>query len=311
MGGGGGAPPSPARRDPSGSRAPRTRRGRGYADDDDARDDDDRDDRGAYGDPPPGEDWASARDFRRGAGSVGARRGRGRDRADEKDASFARGDRRRGGSRSGAPSSSDAAPHHRTVWQERHDEKKRSRVAPTLAESLVGEALYGLNPARAALLAKRRAVRAIFVQEASAAASDPTLVQAAADLGVPLTPVSKHDLNMLVGSGRPHNGVALDVDPIAPTPISSLPTTWWEAESSDDANDDSAATKRTAPPPVWLALDEVVDPQNLGAVLRSAHFLGVDGVVSARRTPRRSPPSSRRRPRARRRRGRRTRRGAP
>ena len=225
---------------------------------------------------PPGSDWASARDFRRGAGSVGARRGRGRDRAD--DASFARGDRRRGGSRSGAPSSSDA-PHHRTVWQERHDEKKRSRVAPTLAESLVGEALYGLNPARAALLAGRRAVHAVFVQEASAAASDPTLVQAAADLGVPLTPVSKHDLNMLVGSGRPHNGVALDVDPIAPTPISSLPTTWWEAESSDDSNDDSAATNHTAPPPVWLALDEVVDPQNLGAVLRSAHFLGVDGVV--------------------------------
>jgi 21S rRNA (GM2251-2'-O)-methyltransferase len=32
-------------------------------------------------------------------------------------------------------------------------------------------------------------------------------------------------------------------------------------------------------PPVWLALDEVVDPQNLGAVLRSAHFLGVSGVV--------------------------------
>ena len=30
---------------------------------------------------------------------------------------------------------------------------------------------------------------------------------------------------------------------------------------------------------MWLALDEVVDPQNLGAVLRSAHFLGVDGVV--------------------------------
>ena len=166
------------------------------------------------------------------------------------------------------------------MWQERHDEKKRSRVAPTLAESLVGEALYGLNPARAALLAGRRAVHAIFVQEASAAASDPTLVQAAADLGVPLTPVSKHDLNMLVGSGRPHNGVALDVDPIAPTPITSLPTTWWEeAESSDDANDDSAATNHTAPPPVWLALDEVVDPQNLGAVLRSAHFLGVDGVV--------------------------------
>jgi len=30
---------------------------------------------------------------------------------------------------------------------------------------------------------------------------------------------------------------------------------------------------------VWLALDEVTDPQNMGALLRTAFFLGVDGVV--------------------------------
>ena len=32
-------------------------------------------------------------------------------------------------------------------------------------------------------------------------------------------------------------------------------------------------------PPLWVALDEVVDPQNLGAVLRSARFLGVTGMA--------------------------------
>ncbi|KAF9985625.1 hypothetical protein BGZ65_010332 [Modicella reniformis] len=32
-------------------------------------------------------------------------------------------------------------------------------------------------------------------------------------------------------------------------------------------------------PPVWIALDEVVDPQNLGAIMRTALFMGVDGVI--------------------------------
>ncbi|EKX45738.1 hypothetical protein GUITHDRAFT_86895 [Guillardia theta CCMP2712] len=31
--------------------------------------------------------------------------------------------------------------------------------------------------------------------------------------------------------------------------------------------------------PLWLVLDEVMDPQNLGALLRSAYFLGADGVI--------------------------------
>ncbi|RKP35228.1 Alpha/beta knot methyltransferase, partial [Dimargaris cristalligena] len=34
-----------------------------------------------------------------------------------------------------------------------------------------------------------------------------------------------------------------------------------------------------AKPPCWLALDSIMDPQNLGSILRSAYFFGVDGVV--------------------------------
>ena len=33
------------------------------------------------------------------------------------------------------------------------------------------------------------------------------------------------------------------------------------------------------PTATWLALDEVVDPQNLGALVRSAAFLGAAGIV--------------------------------
>lgn len=34
---------------------------------------------------------------------------------------------------------------------------------------------------------------------------------------------------------------------------------------------------------MWVALDEVTDPQNFGAVLRSALFLGAAGVVTCQR----------------------------
>ena len=44
---------------------------------------------------------------------------------------------------------------------------------------------------------------------------------------------------------------------------------------------------------LWLVLDEVQDPHNLGSLLRSAYFLGVDGVlVSEKNTARLSPAVS-------------------
>lgn len=39
----------------------------------------------------------------------------------------------------------------------------------------------------------------------------------------------------------------------------------------------------SAPAQVWLALDNVTDPQNFGALLRSAAFLGIKGVVVSER----------------------------
>ena len=278
MGGGGGAPAD----DPPPPSRPREARGaRGRFDDDDGYVERyDEDDDSEFGRVDARERGFAARRSRAGGRDDGP--------STRRDASSKRGGRgakaSRGASRGGRGrrDAFDAFddPRDRTVWQERHDAKKRAREETgvlTLAESLIGEAVYGANPVRAALLADppRRVVHRVFAQEGcDLFLRDARLRTRVTDeLRLEIEIVSKHDLNMLtavrgvggkttVGGVKPHNGVAIDASPLAPIPIEALPT--WDGVGS---------------PPVWLALDEVVDPQNLGAIIRTAHFLNVDGVV--------------------------------
>ena len=147
----------------------------------------------------------------------------------------------------------------------RYDRKamrKELGKAPTLAESLVGEIVYGANAVREALRQNRRTSYALYVQDGDGGAgADEELLRLARERGVEVKYASKHDLNMACAN-KPHQGVVLDADALEVPTLEDLPP--WDGRG---------------PAPVWLALDEIVDPQNLGAVLRSAHFLGVDGVV--------------------------------
>ena len=143
---------------------------------------------------------------------------------------------------------------------------------PTWVETLQGEALFGVAPVRAALLAKRRGrVYTLFVQDSlepgkrkdGGAVAD--CVARATAWGATIQQVDKHELNLLTDN-RNHQGVVLDADPLEPEELDVLPPV-------------SSPTQR----PVWIALDQVSDPQNLGAILRSALFLGAAGVVVAQR----------------------------
>ena len=171
----------------------------------------------------------------------------------------------------------------------RREESRSPRARDlTLAERVRGEAVYGRNPVLAMLAANRREeISAVWIQEGSDASRDRALLKAVEARGITPEYASKHDLNMLVGGDgrRPHNGVVADASPLTPTPIDSLPLPAEWATDRDRADDGSGRPTMkinrvdARSPPVWLALDEIVDPQNLGAVLRSAHFLGVAGVV--------------------------------
>ena len=140
-----------------------------------------------------------------------------------------------------------------------------------LRENIRGEALYGIAPVCAALQADRRRVHALYVQEGSDlkqkkdAAAYIAAIQSAKKLGCPIENVSKHELNLLCNY-RPHQGLILDADPFEFINLSEPPP-----------DDDSNKT------PVWVVLDEVADPQNFGAIIRSAFFLGAAGIITCAR----------------------------
>lgn len=166
-----------------------------------------------------------------------------------------------------------------------HERWSEPVTAPTpLQRTLAADMdlLYGVTPVLAALRAGRRKAVKLFVQErkgdgsggagpARKAGHDKAvegIMRVATALEVPVTTLPKGDLNVLA-RGRPHQGFVLQC-------------TRLEYEDVSDVGPPPKAVPGAAAP-VWLVLDEVTDPQNLGALVRSSRFLGAAGVVACRR----------------------------
>lgn len=130
--------------------------------------------------------------------------------------------------------------------------------------------IYGINPVYAALSVKtRNPMKCLYVQESAdfSKRKDAALLQKilrmAKEHNIPSKTLNKGDLNNLSGQ-RPHQGIILQAAPLQLEYIEQLP---------------SAGLSPDEVAPIWLALDEVMDPQNLGSLLRSACFLGITGVA--------------------------------
>jgi 23S rRNA (guanosine2251-2'-O)-methyltransferase len=114
------------------------------------------------------------------------------------------------------------------------------------------DVVYGRNPVFEALRAGRREVRRIWAT--SSAAKEPWLE------GVHLEAADGDWLTRRAGSDA-HQGLVADVGPYPYADPASL---------------------LTGPAPLIVALDEVQDPRNLGAIARSAEAAGASGLVIPR-----------------------------
>lgn len=125
--------------------------------------------------------------------------------------------------------------------------------------------LFGLHAVEAALNNEARSINKLMMTENA----ENKLAALVAKRGVPVERVTPRDLDRLLGPDTVHQGVMLETEPLEEPDLADL-----------------AETAAGGGGPVIL-LDQVTDPHNVGAVLRSAAVFGAAGVVMTRRN---SPP---------------------
>jgi 23S rRNA (guanosine2251-2'-O)-methyltransferase len=143
-------------------------------------------------------------------------------------------------------------------WQKR---PPGGRTPPRHLEPRPDDAvlLYGFHPVAEALANPRRRVRRFLATENALA----RLKQERPDLTADPELVRPDELSRLVEPDAVHQGLYLEVEPLAPLALEDL---------ADDA--------------LVLALDQITDPHNVGAITRTAAAFGVAALlVTARHSP--------------------------
>ncbi len=148
------------------------------------------------------------------------------------------------------PEMSQRRPHH---GDRRRPGSGNRAAADRRSES---HFIYGFHPVLAALANPGRTVRRIVGTPNALA----RLAEAGARLPVQPEEASPRDLDRLVGGESVHQGIAVEVLPLEPLAIDAL------AEAR-----------------LVVVLDQVTDPHNAGAILRSALAFGADALLTTSR----------------------------
>jgi 23S rRNA (guanosine2251-2'-O)-methyltransferase len=125
--------------------------------------------------------------------------------------------------------------------------------------------VHGVNPVRELLRAGGEAPAELWVAEGAEKARLGDLVRLARERGAKVREAPRQKLDRLAGTDR-HQGVVAVVADYRYRDVEEL----------------LEAAKARGEPPLLVVLDGIEDPQNLGAIIRSAHALGAHGVVVAK-----------------------------
>ena len=146
----------------------------------------------------------------------------------------------------GAQAAEPKRPSGRSSHRDRPGERRESRVS----------LIYGFHSVLAALKAPRRELIRLYATPSAA----ERLGAEAAARGVEMRIVSAEQISALSPRAAVHQGVLLEARPLAPIDVSELP-----------ANG------------LALVLDQITDPHNFGAILRTAAAFAVDALITTER----------------------------
>jgi 23S rRNA (guanosine2251-2'-O)-methyltransferase len=173
------------------------------------------------------------------------------------------GVRRRGLEGRGATPPAHKRPNHPAAKRAAKTQQQQRRPARKTDDT---EVVLGRNPVLECL---RAGVPATALYIALGADADERLtesVRIAADSGISILEVPRHDLDRIAANGL-HQGVALQVPP-------------YTYAHPDDM---LAEATRDSTPALLVALDNISDPRNLGAIVRSVAAFGGHGVLIPQR----------------------------
>lgn len=165
------------------------------------------------------------------------------------------------------------------------------------------EFLYGTSVITAALLSSRRMLYKLYIyggENREVHEQDHRIRELALKRGVVVERVKGDWLRLMdkMSAGRPHNGYILEASPLPKLPVVGFRAVEkrngafhvildHQSREDEAVNGTSTNIKYEvgfARYPFVLLLDGILDPGNLGAILRTAFFLGVDTVAISNRS---------------------------
>jgi len=135
------------------------------------------------------------------------------------------------------------------------------KIAPD-SNKKPSQIIYGINPLREAIKNDPRDILKIAVVPGRKGEQVQKILEEASRFSVPVVEVERAKLDKLAGSGV-HQGV---VGTIRPYAYADLDEMLQHAQETINGQ-------------IVVVLDSITDPQNLGAIIRTAHCFGAAGVI--------------------------------